>query len=1062
MTRPERRALRRFRALTAWPRTMLLASLLCVAMAGAGLTGLVKDVSMTAFVPSDHPSALTEARIAEVFGLADPVAIAVMTSDGSSIFAPDHLAVVAALTEAISSLDNVRRDRVTSLSTESFIAPGEDGALVIDRYVPSDVPTRADADLARTRWRAMPPHAGTLVAEDESGTVILAELVDQSRAGDTYLEVRAVADAFDAPGLTLHVAGPGAVSGYLSRYIDGDARVMQPLVFVIVLLFLFAAFRSARALLGPLVVLLGAAAGALGIMAWQGVPYFAITNALPVILVAIAVADAIHVLSQYYQLRASWPEEPVRELVVQSMARMWRPITLTTLTTIAGFVGIALASIMPPITWFAWYAALGVALAWVFSMLALPNAMVLLRLPPSPSFRSWGSGRPDRLAGFFLAVARFSARRPALVLAVFVACSGLALASADRLRIDRSQVENFAPDEPIRLADELLNRRFAGTAFLDVMIETDEPEGLLRAGHMKRIEDLQTYFETLPHVQTTVSIVDYLGLLHGALFPDEPRTSLRELPEEDEAVAQYLFLYEVSGDPTDLEEEIDSGYRTVLVRGVLDSVFFSQTRETVEGLQQYLDEAFAGTGLRASLGGDVNITYHWMSRLGATHFQGVAISLAMVFAMAVLVFRSLPAGFLSILPVTFTVAVIYGLMAAFDVYLEPATSMFAAISLGVGVDFAIHMVDRIRSALLLTDGSLERALELAVPITARASFFNAAALGVGFAVMLFSALPMLQRFGGLVSAAALVSFLVGVAVIPACYAVGLAARRSLLRRANRPAWVQGLRILVLCGLGLAGVPEPCGASDEALRIAENVFERPEGRFAVRTIEMELTDRRGGRRSREAVVLKHDTGDVRMTRITYLQPRTVDGTSFLSHDFRGGEGIDERWLYLPAARRVRQIPASDRGDYFLGTDFTYEDMQSDLKFDPTDYVFWYEGEREVDGRTLHRLSGVPREEQVARELGYGAFVADVDGQSWVPLRIEFRDLDDAPLKTVEVRRLERIDGIWTATEIVATHHQTGHATRFRYRDVRYLPDLPERWFRPASLERRLSPSLLGGR
>ncbi|MEM8766391.1 MAG: MMPL family transporter, partial [Pseudomonadota bacterium] len=849
-----------FMAVTARPRLILLLSGLFVAWAATGLTTLVKDTSVRAFIPTDHPSVLTEALIDDVFGLTDPIAIAVVSEDGSSIFTAERLALIRTISERLGSVGNLRHERITSLATESAIL-GTPEAVLVEPYIPEGLLTAEVVAASQARWQAMPPHKGTLVANDESGAVILAEVEDLTQAAATYEEIQTLIADLESPEVTLHVAGPAAVSAYLSKRIDGDARLMQPLVFILVLGFIYLAFRRAGALLGPLVVLLGAAGGAMGIMAWNGVPYFAITNALPVILVAIAVADGIHILSYYYRLKAEHPNEACRELVIQSMLEMARPITLTTLTTMAGFLGIALASIMPPITYFAWYAALGVALAWLFSLVTLPAALVLLNLGPSPAFRSWAEGQPNRLGAFFTALSQQAASHYRLVLAGFFGLVLLAGYQAMELRVDRSQVENFAPGEPIRLADELINERFAGTSFLDIVVEAEDPEGFLDESQMARVATLQRHFEALPHVETAVGIADYLSLLHQAVNETSPIRDDLILPEEADSIAQYLLVYEASGDPTDFEEEIDGNYETLLVRGVLDSVHFSQTRETVEALQRYLEQEFNGDGLRAELGGDVNITYHWMSRLEASHFQGVGLSLVMVLGMAIFVFRSLGAGFISVVPVSFTILMIYALMASFDVYLEPATSMFAAISVGVGVDFAIHLVDRLRIALRLNDNNLRAALDVAMPGTARACFFNATALGVGFSVMLFSELPMLQRFGGLVASAALASFVVGLIVIPAAYAAAQAIQKRASGWAtgsNRRARHAGLGLpllLALCLVPEAEAETNRSSAEEGLRIARLVAERPEGVTVRRTIEMTLTNRRGAVKTREAWVLK---------------------------------------------------------------------------------------------------------------------------------------------------------------------------------------------------------------
>ncbi|MEM7613090.1 MAG: MMPL family transporter, partial [Pseudomonadota bacterium] len=720
-----------FRIVTSRPRLVVLLAVVVIVFTGAGLTRLVKDTSVKAFIPPGHSSLAADEKAEALFGLSDTIAVALITQDGRNVFSPDILTVIDKLTLDISALANVRSDKMTSLATESSIR-ANDGGVVVESYIdPTRIDTARAAD-AFDRWQRMYPHQNTLVSADASGAIIMAELANADAADETYLAVLALTESISIAGVDIHVAGPGAVSGYLSRYIDEDARKLQPLVFLVVLGFIYLAFRRLAALPGPLMVVVGSAAGALGLMAWLGIPYYAITNALPVIIVAISVADAIHILSAYYQHREQEPELSRRELVILALSSMARPISLTTLTTIAGFAGIAMMSVMPPITWFAIFAAVGVLFAWAFSILVLPNVLLLIDPGRSPAFVSWQQGRAGGTGRWLAWLATRSQRHVFGVLTAFVLISTAAGYSATHLRIDRSQVENFASDEPIRIADEVTNATFAGTAFLDIIVQSDTPGGLLTVAAANRIRDLQTHFESLAHVEKTVSIVDYLSQLHVALDGLPPTTArARHLPGQDNVIAETLFVYEITGDPADLAEEIDADYQHALVRGVLDAHYYSETRTVVESLQRYIDQSFNGDGLTATLTGDVNVNYHWMSSLQTSHFKGVGLSLILVLLASILVFRSFTAGIVSVVPVAFTVLAIYACMGYLGIYLEPATSMFAAIALGVGVDFAIHLVDRLRKAIANNGDDPQAAVRAALPPVARACFFNSAALGLG-------------------------------------------------------------------------------------------------------------------------------------------------------------------------------------------------------------------------------------------------------------------------------------------------------------------------------------------
>lgn len=1036
-----------FTQITSYPRMTVILGSICVVAMLVGLKDLVKDTSVDALIPPDHISFETNQLSKELFGIADPVIIAVMSK---SVFSSDTLDLVAQLHRQIETIPNVRTERVLSLASESSIE-GTDAGIEVQRYLEQRKSSDEAIAELRARWRRMAPHVGTLVSEDERGAIIAVELIDDRAARETYGQIAALLEDVDTDSVEIHVSGMAAISGFLSSSIDRDSRIMQPIIFALVLLIVYTAFRSGLATFLPVLIIVASAGGALGIMAWLGVPYFTITSALPVILVAVSVADAIHILTSYYVKRGAAENVCERDLVIDTMADMAMPITVTTLTTMAGFFGIGVADIMPPIRYFAYFAMLGVALAWFFSVLVLPNLIILTRPKPSRVLSNFTSESPDLIAKLFTHVGLFSVRHLFLCGSLLLGVIAIAGLGASRLQIDRALIEGFKSEAPIRIADKVINSNFAGTAFLDVMVQSSEADGLLGADAMKRIRDLQEFMESLSHVEKTVAITDYISLLHQAVNTLPANIGDRPLPDSDAAVAQYLLVYEASGDPADFEEEIDSAYQTALIRGYMNSRHYSDERAAVLALQDYVDKEFSHGDLTASLSGRVNVRFHWLDRLADTHFSGVGLSLALIFLLAVLLFRSFSTGLIAVAPVMLTILVLYAAMGFSGIFLEPATTMFAAISLGVGVDFAIHLVSRFQIALR-EQATVELAVRAAMPETSRACFFNVLALGLGFSVLLFSELLTLKRFGGLVAVAASASFLSALLVVPTL----MAAREKLrgLRASSlKPVQLTVLGVSAALGLYAVVASSPSLALEDepnGQTIAQQVDRRETGINAVRSIEMAMTNRRGYTRTRRALVLRQSANEVRKTLIIYLAPKSVRETAFLSYDYRKAGRTDDQWLYLPAMRKVRRIPSSDQGDYFLGTDFTYDDIQSELKFNLDEYDFAYQ--RTTSEGRVHVIKGVPKSDDIADVLGYGSFVAHIDSVSWLPLQIEFFDLEQQALKQVKVHRHEQLDDIWVPLEVEVVNHQTNHSTYFRYSDVSFPDQLPDSAFSIAELPR----------
>ncbi len=753
-----------FTVITAKPKTVITLGLLLIILFASFIPTLQKDTRSDAFIPADHPALLLREKTREIFGLEDPMVIALVNEGQQGIFNPHSLYVLDWLTKKISSIQEIDPDRVTSLVTENNIVGTEEG-MRVEPFFETPPTSQSDADKIKAAVMDFPLYLGSLVARNGTGTLVVAELHDQRQAQQVYQHLlKLVKKAPLAEGEHIYVAGESAVSGYMGAYIDADAARLDPIAAIVISLICLLAFRTLRGMLLPNLVVLATAASALGLMAATGVKFFVITNALPVVLIGIAVADSIHILSEYYQRMNQQPNKDARILTIETMTSIYRPITLTTLTTMAGFLGLSLSSIMPPMIYFGWFALFGVAIAWVYSVTVIPAALSILKLKPSPAYPKDRQSM-DRFALLLSYLGAIVVRFPKSIILVSLLTIAVGGWQATQIKLDENLIRTFDSQEPLFIADNVLNRLFDGTHYLDIMIETPEPEDLFRPENLKRMEALQTFLQSLPHVQGSTSIVDYLKQMNRSL--NEGRTSAYQLPDSADLAAQYFLLYSASSDPDDFQQEVDYDYRLANVRVRLNDGRYSAGKTVVEATQHYLDTQFNHQNIHAQLSGRVNVDYHWIKRLGDSHFISIGISLMLVGLMASLSFRSLYAGVLSLFPVVITILMIYAVMGFNHIWLSISTSMFASIAIGLGVDFSIHTLERIQTLMREKHQSVDQAIVNIYPSTGRALLFNFLALAMGFGVLYSSKVIILQEFGLLVAVAIASSFLSSMTVLPA-------------------------------------------------------------------------------------------------------------------------------------------------------------------------------------------------------------------------------------------------------------------------------------------------------
>jgi len=273
------------------------------------------------------------------------------------------------------------------------------------------------------------------------------------------------------------------------------------------------------------------------------------------------------------------------------------------------------------------------------------------------------------------------------------------------------------------------------------------------------------FLKTLPHVNGSTSIVDYIKQMNRSLNENDPAAYV--IPNNADLISQYFLLYSSSGDPTDFEEEIDYDYQVDLVRARMDSARYQQNKIVVEATQKYLDYVFNTDDIKATLSGRVTVDYHWLESLLGTQFKSVIFALVLVWSLVSISLRSLYGGTLAVIPVVLSCLSIYAFMGVMGITLAVGTSMTAAIALGIGVDFSIHTLDRIK--LLITEEGVEpeNALRQLYPSTGRALLFSFVAVFIGFGILGLSYVPPLSKLGMLIAFSVLISFVSSMTVLPA-------------------------------------------------------------------------------------------------------------------------------------------------------------------------------------------------------------------------------------------------------------------------------------------------------
>lgn len=245
---------------------------------------------------------------------------------------------------------------------------------------------------------------------------------------------------------------------------------------------------------------------------------------------------------------------------------------------------------------------------------------------------------------------------------------------------------------------------------------------------------------------------------------------------------------------------------------------------------------------------------------------------------------------------------------------------------------------------------------------------------------------------------------------------------------------------------------PAVLADEptALQIMVMVDQREDGETLKQQMTQTLTDRNGRERVRKLISFRKDFGADKKMLSFFLEPANIRDTALLTFDYDNAKVDDDQWLYLPALKKVRRISAADRGDYFMGTDFSFEDMKQTPEL--TDYRWTLLGSEVINGQDCWMVEGDPATQRLGNELGYSKIIHHVRKDNAVSIQVDYWDLAQRPLKTMRILEIQEIQGIWTPLKIEMLNAQSQHKTLIELSAHRYNENISDKQFSQRSLKR----------
>lgn len=836
---------------------ILIVALLGSVGLGLGIRNIEVDQSVDAWLSDDNPAVEALDDFRAQFGSDDGLFLVYRAKDGD-VFSPNSLLLLRTLTDQIENWTTLDFDvlgvkaeiwqdldhilRVQSLANLRY-QENTPEAMVSRRLLPKDIEVSKEvAEATRTRALDQDNIALQMFSENqEFGALVIttdfgAEPVLDIAQGeidlgaedelelafdDFELEVDGTAIAQDVEFIEVQPQTylafitalkaiynqeqfseqfefyPIGMAGMMESSMDImiQSGVLLGIGVVLLVILLWTLFQTAAAVIWPVLCIVASMVWVVGGMTWLGIPTSQLLALSAMLVLAVGVADCVHVMSEYlYYRRAEFTHE---DAMRKSYEKTGVPILLTTLTTMAGMGAIAFGGIGQFVV-FGISSAAGVFSAFVFTLFVLPSLLELWH--PNPNK---GTAIPISMAGkiwhiltlpvrllfavfgkiglswLFTAawlppllarIPQFSFRFRGLIIIVFTLIFGICLYGASKVKIDSNLVDLFREGTPLRVTYEIVDTHMAGTSSMEIMMDFQEEDALSDPKVLETIDQLQDEIESkYSHLVTrTNSIADLVKSMHKTI--QDGNQNFYTIPDDQQAVSQLLYLFNSSA-PEDRQALVSDDYSRSHISIQMRNAGSVEYAELLERMQQDIDAAFSQLstkyeGQKITVTGSVALLMQLADVISNLQVKSLTIAVVIISAFLMLALGSFYGGLIAIIPNMLPSVFAFGLMGLFGIPLDTDTLMIAPLIIGIAVDDTIHFVTHYRMALA-KHGDLVRAIKEAVLQVGQAVTFTTLVLGICFFMLTFSDYLGLAKVGFFGALAIFVALLCDLLFLPA-------------------------------------------------------------------------------------------------------------------------------------------------------------------------------------------------------------------------------------------------------------------------------------------------------
>jgi predicted RND superfamily exporter protein len=662
------------------PKKAFLLGLLISIISTVGILQLQADFSYRGYYYPNNPLLKAYDDFEKSFSGDDNVAIIIDSK--TDLFTKDKIQLIHDLTKKMWNAPHVMK--VTSLTNYVQTKADGDDVLIEDFIYDDEELTKEYLITKKQEAREDKTLQNYLISEDHKVAVLVAKLRPSFNKKINYKETidfleNEIKD-YNGKDYKIIMSGNSLITITFAAVSTKDLMLIIPLCLLMIAIIIFFFYRSIHPIYIVFVVMGLSVSSTLGLAGFVGIKYSNILGAIPVILMAIGIADCVHFFSLYYKELKKGLE--VHKAAAVTLEHIIFPTFLTSFSTALGFISLAPSQVLP-IAGLGVLGAFGAILAWLLTLfICVPLSMLFIKdaKKTSESYFNISHEKIERFIESLYKIRYF-------IIAFFIALTVSALYMAKFNKVDSDPLSYLTNDVPFKQAALFVDDRVGGFYGIDIVIDSGVKDGINDPIFAKKVDQFTQWLEKMDKVTKVVSYIDIIKKVHKAL--NQGKEEFYTVPDTREKVGQMLFLYDLSiPEGNSISDQITVDKKKVRVTGMWTKHASAEILKEADRVDAKLKEL----GLNGYVAGKMRI-YHNMNNYVVSDFiSSIGSAVIVIAILMIIIFRSIPLGLLSMLPNILPIILGAGTLYLLGKNFDMGTVIVGAICLGIAVDDTIHFL----------------------------------------------------------------------------------------------------------------------------------------------------------------------------------------------------------------------------------------------------------------------------------------------------------------------------------------------------------------------------------